>query len=644
MVYIEFKATGSNLRRTDLNKVVAYTQNELSARFSLNSDWDDLNPIVAIFSKDNGPAYDMVLDDNRECTVPWEVLLGKGVLTVSLVGGSTLTSTEVEINVLATGQLGGLASQPSNTLYEQLLTKYNKIEADWESCKTLLDTYKSEVSASTSAIDSTRENAVQELTDIKSDVDSLLEGCKQNLSNAKTQYDKMSYMYSEGVGKIDELKSNIKKIKLSQIVKSSTFDTELLDFDENGFLYRCNNLPEEHQNYVWLKTEKENISGFLIKFKIKVLGGALDFCRPAVELSDGSKRFYNFYRTDEENNVTVNIYDENTKNVGSAKKVVAVKMDYGEHTFRLRKVGRYMFFYYDDVYFAYFMDSTSSDIKNVGYNFRGSGNQSRYKDYFIETKKSFAHMSLDDQLGCLKDLTDNKDNYSSLFESPYLAPIKTLHDEYGCKFTLMLFNTDKELNFSLSDVTDKFYNEFEENAHWLKFAYHGPDTTTYPAKTMSVDDFVNSMDGVYKQITRFASQSCIDKVPRISFFNCTKEQVKAAKVNGLIMGLLTADDARTSNVGLNTEELNIMKNFDTYTDYENNISYFRTEERLDGASTEQVLDRLNKKYDNQENSNIFIIFAHSITSEKMQNNFKVVAEWLNKRGIVFDFPCNKLGY
>ena len=190
MVYIEFKATGSNLRRTDLNKVVAYTQNELSARFSLNSDWDDLNPIVAIFSKDNGPAYDMVLDDNRECTVPWEVLLGKGVLTVSLVGGSTLTSTEVEINVLGTGQLGGLTSQPSDTLYQQLLEKYNKVEADWESCKSLLDTYKSEVSASTSAINETRENAVVELTQIQNDVNSLLKECKNNLSDAKEVYDK----------------------------------------------------------------------------------------------------------------------------------------------------------------------------------------------------------------------------------------------------------------------------------------------------------------------------------------------------------------------------------------------------------------------------------------------------------------------
>lgn len=185
MIYIEFKATGSNLRRIDLNKVVAYTQNELGARFSLNSDWDDLSPIVAIFSKDDGVAYDMVLDDNRECTVPWEVLSGKGVLTVSLVGGNTLTSTEVEINVLATGQLGGLVSQPSDTLYQQLLEKYNEVEADWESCKSLLDTYKSEVSASTSAIDATRENAVNELTQIQNNVNSLLDECKNNLTEAK---------------------------------------------------------------------------------------------------------------------------------------------------------------------------------------------------------------------------------------------------------------------------------------------------------------------------------------------------------------------------------------------------------------------------------------------------------------------------
>ena len=643
MIYLKFKVKGSNLIRIDLKKVVAFTQNELSAKFELNSDWDNLSPIVACFSRNDEVVYDMVLNDGQ-CQVPNEVLMESGVLNVCLVGGNVLTTNVVKINIIETGLIGGLASQPTDTLYRQLLSKYNEVEADWKSCKNLLDTYKSEVSSSTSAIDTTRENTVAELTDVKNRVNSLLTDCKQNLSDAKTQYSEMSEMYSEGSEKISELKSNINKIKLSQIVKSATFDTDLLNFDDDGFLYRSGKLPETHQNYVWLKTEKENISGFLIKFKIKVLGGALDFCRPAVELSDGSKRFYNFYRTDEENNVTVNIYDENTKNVGSAKKVVAVKMDYGEHTFRLRKVGRYMFFYYDDVYFAYFIDNTSANIKNVAFNFKGFSNQSYYKDYTVESKQSFAHMSLDDQLKCLKDLTDNKDKYSSLFESPYFAPIKTLHDEYGCKFTLMLFNTDKTLNFSLSDVTDKFRNEFGENSQWLKFAYHGPDTTTYPAKTMSVDDFVSSIEEVYEQINRFASSSCIDKVPRISFFNCTKEQVKVAKEKNLIAGLLTADDNRAANVGLTSDELKIMQNCDTYTDYENNISYFRTEERLDSASTELVISRLNKKYDNQENSDIVIIFAHGITTAQLQNNFKEVAEWLAKRGISYDFPCNRLGY
>ena len=197
MVYIDFKATGSNLRRTDLNKIVAFTKNELSARFTLNSDWDNLTPIVAVFSKDGGVAYDMTLNDNRECTVPWEVLDGKGLLTVSLVGGSTLTSTEVNINILSTGQLGGLTSQPSDTLYQQLLEKYNEVETDWESCKTLLDIYKSEVSASTSAIDNTRENAVNELIKIKDSADSLLAECKDNLAEASDIYSNINNIYDE---------------------------------------------------------------------------------------------------------------------------------------------------------------------------------------------------------------------------------------------------------------------------------------------------------------------------------------------------------------------------------------------------------------------------------------------------------------
>lgn len=234
MIYLKFKVKGSNLIRIDLKKVVAFTQNELSAKFELNSDWDNLSPIVACFSRNDEVVYDMVLNDGQ-CQVPNEVLMESGVLNVCLVGGNVLTTNVVKINIIETGLIGGLASQPSDTLYRQLLSKYNKVETDWENCKSLLDIYKSEVTASTNEIDRARESAVNELTDVKSDVDSLLEGCKQNLSNAKTQYDKMSYMYSEGVGKIDELKSNIKKIKLSQIVKSSTFDTELLDFEKMVF-------------------------------------------------------------------------------------------------------------------------------------------------------------------------------------------------------------------------------------------------------------------------------------------------------------------------------------------------------------------------------------------------------------------------
>lgn len=74
---------------------------------------------------------------------------------------------------------------------------------------------------------------------------------------------------------------------------------------------------------------------------------------------------------------------------------------------------------------------------------------------------------------------------------------------------------------------------------------------------------------------------------------------------------MTADDNRAANVGLTSDELKIMQNCDTYTDYENNISYFRTEERLDSASTELVISRLNKNMIIKK-IQIYSLFLHMV--------------------------------
>ena len=62
------------------------------------------------------------------------------------------------------------------------------------------------------------------------------------------------------------------------------------------------------------------------------------------------------------------------------------------------------------------------------------------------------HCSVDDTLWIFKDLTEHKE-YVSIFENPILNKIKVLQD-VGLGYI-------------------KFTKEFEKNADWLKFGFHG---------------------------------------------------------------------------------------------------------------------------------------------------------------------------
>ena len=78
--------------------------------------------------------------------------------------------------------------------------------------------------------------------------------------------------------------------------------------------------------------------------------------------------------------------------------------------------------------------------------------------------------TVDDNIRFLKEITERK--YGSLFEHPYLAVYKRLHDELGLKVQLNLFYRTIEGDFNLSQVTDKYYNEWKQNADWLKLSFH----------------------------------------------------------------------------------------------------------------------------------------------------------------------------
>ena len=104
------------ISRTDKSVVVAGSVNYLRAKFvAKSSDWQA--PVTALF---NDTA--VLLDENLECTVPWEVVQNPGQFTVSAFCGNVHTANSVTVPVEATGyKAGETPPEPTPDVYNQVL-------------------------------------------------------------------------------------------------------------------------------------------------------------------------------------------------------------------------------------------------------------------------------------------------------------------------------------------------------------------------------------------------------------------------------------------------------------------------------------------------------------------------------------------
>ena len=75
--------------------------------------------------------------------------------------------------------------------------------------------------------------------------------------------------------------------------------------------------------------------------------------------------------------------------------------------------------------------------------------------------------TVDDNVRFFKEITER--DYASIFEHPYLAMYKRLHGKYGLSVQLNLFY--EMPSFNLTEMTDKYAEEWRENSDWLKQSF-----------------------------------------------------------------------------------------------------------------------------------------------------------------------------
>ena len=251
-----------------------------------------------------------------------------------------------------------------------------------------------------------------------------------------------------------------------------------------------------------------------------------------------------------------------------------------------------------------------------------------------DTNAKVLHFSFDDVIGVLKNL--NSETYTSVFEQYMLNDLKTLHDEYGCVFTLNCFCSDTS-GFDISQLTTKYANEFQQNKDWLRFSFHAEDSDSNysDASTYTVEPLVSYgkfVTGIYRLT---GSYDCIDRFVRLGYFGGTLGIVnELMSTNNGIIGLYSSDDTRLSYY-LDTVKNDIVISKGKLFDSENTIMFIRSLPRLDSNDVQSIISNIDLPY--QKYTEVFGHEYSASYSVEFRTKISTICEWANSHGYEYGY-------
>jgi hypothetical protein len=162
---------------------------------------------------------------------------------------------------------------------------------------------------------------------------------------------------------------------------------------------------------------------------------------------------------------------------------------------------------------------------------RSTGEKQSITVFWLKNYTNKYRLSLDDNIWFLKDISDHARQYRSIFENPYLALLKEVHETYGTKIHLNIYYQTE--GFNLSRMTTKFRNEWRENAGWLRLSFHAlqndPDV---PYIHAGYEQVKTDCDLVREQIRRFAGNELMGPVTTLHWGEATVEGCRALRDSG----------------------------------------------------------------------------------------------------------------
>ena len=156
--------------------------------------------------------------------------------------------------------------------------------------------------------------------------------------------------------------------------------------------------------------------------------------------------------------------------------------------------------------------------------------------------------TVDDNIRFLKELTQQRP--ADMFEHPYLAMYRRLHEQFGLKVQLNLFY--KLEDFDLSQMTDAYRAQWEACSDWLKLSFHSEWENVCPYEFSGYGEVYDHCKAVQAQILRFAGEKSLGSTTTVHYCRTTEEGLEALKDNGVqgLLGLFGTPEKPRSSYGV----------------------------------------------------------------------------------------------
>lgn len=148
--------------------------------------------------------------------------------------------------------------------------------------------------------------------------------------------------------------------------------------------------------------------------------------------------------------------------------------------------------------------------------------------FWLKNYTNKYRLSLDDTIWFLRDIAFHANRYKSIFENPYLAFLKQVHDTYGTQIHINIYyQTD---GFNLSQMTDQYKNEWKENAGWLRLSFHAlQNDPDMPYIHADYTEMKRDCERVMEQVRRFAGEELTGPVTTLHWGEATVDGCRALR-------------------------------------------------------------------------------------------------------------------